>query len=90
MNPATWNVILSVILTATVGAIAWLANTVMTNKRNIAEIRSALDVAQLSEEIKSVHSRVSRCNEGLARMEGQIKSAETQLGLLNQHLLDRK
>ena len=90
MSPDTWNAILSVVLTGVLGALAWLANTVVTNKRNIAEIRSALDVAQLTDELRAVHGRVTRCNEGLARLEGQITAAETQVQMLNQHLLDRK
>ena len=90
MSPETWNTILSVVLTGVLGALTWLANTVITNKRSIAEMKSALDVARITEEMKIVHSRATKCSEGLARLEGQIKSAEAQLQMLNQHLLDQK
>ena len=42
------------------------------------------------DDVDDLHSRVSRTNEGLARLEGEFKSAKQVLDRIHQFLLDKK
>lgn len=90
MTPQMWNTLLLIGLTTLASAVAWLLKTVIANKREIAEIKAALNPKRLADDMKELHSRITKGSEALARLEGQIQAASTQWGIINQHLLDRK
>ena len=90
MTPEMWNTVLSIGLLSVIGAVGWLAKTVIYNASEIKKINALLNVSDLLEEIDTVHSRVSKLTENVAALKGELKAIERQTTMINQHLMDKR
>lgn len=97
MTPEMWNTILSAVLFTLIGAVGWMAKSVITTSREVAKhakdienLKDLVDTDKLDASINTVHKRVTACSREVAKLAGKLTSIETQTQMINQHLLDKR
>lgn len=76
MPVETWNTILSFLLLSVAGSVAWLWRLTIDNANKIGAIDSALDLPQLKRDIDVVHSRITRLDKDVSRLEGKVRAVD--------------
>lgn len=87
MTPEMWNTILTGVVLIIIGAVGWMARTVIWTAGEVKKLNAVLNIAELNEEIDTVHKRVSRLGEKVSKVDGQLKAVENLTGQINQHLM---